>query len=203
MKTLLVVDIQPEYNDWIKFLPDFVKYVNRTKNNVVFLYNGAETMDMVNESDYQWWLTAYGVKERVIDSATFYDKGYAFFRNCMDRGLDHDEIVGLVKLMYDKGVNDSRDLDEDFWEEYVAQFGSQDFREAVEKSEDCIYIPELMDFLNRYDDIIICGGGEHQCLKEVEIALEALGKKYKRLQEYIYSDGGNIINEYEYKIGGL
>ena len=81
MKTLLVVDIQPEYNDWIKFMPDFVKYVNRTKNNVVLLYNGAETMDMVNESDYQWWLNAHGLRQRVIDSATFYDKGYAFFRN--------------------------------------------------------------------------------------------------------------------------
>ncbi len=202
MKTLLVVDIQPEYKDYIYFIPDFVKYVNRTKNNVVFLYNGADTLGMIPEPEYQEWLTEKGVRDNVVYNATFYDKGYAFFRNCMDRGLDHDEIVGLVKLMYEKGVNDSRDLDEDFWEEYVAQFGSQDFREAVEKSEDCIYIPELMDFLTNYDDIILCGGGEHQCLKEVEIALDALGKKYKRLEQYIYEQGGNI-DYYEYNIGGL
>jgi len=191
--SLIVVDIQPEYQSYIPFLREFVAYINKTKQPITFLYNGHDTLGMVTESDYKWWLIENGVDEDVIDSATFYDKGYAFFRNCMDKGIDHDDTVGLVKLMYESGVNDSRDLNEDFWDEYVAQNGSEHLREAMEGSEDCINIPDLMDFLQDYNNITICGGGIEQCLKEVEIALDALGKKYKVLHQYTYQKGGRML----------
>jgi hypothetical protein len=197
--SLIVVDIQPEYQSHIPFLRDFVSYINKTKQPITFLYNGQETLGMVSESDYKWWLIENGVDEDVIDSATFYDKGYAFFRYCMDKGFDHDEIVGLVKLMYDSGVNDSRELDDEFWAEYIFEHeGSENLREALHYAEDCIHIPDLMDFLQPYTNITICGGGVEQCLKEVEIGLDALGKKYKVLHQYTYQKGGKML-----KTGGI
>lgn len=202
MKTLLVVDIQPEYKDYIYFIPDFVKYVNRTKNNVVFLYNGQDTLGMIPEPEYQEWLTEKGVRDNVVYNATFYDKGYAFFRYCIDSNIDTQSIVNLVKFMYEKGVNDSREQTQEFWNEFVEKYGNQNLRDLLEYSDDMLYMPDLMDFLTNYDDIILCGGGNEQCLKEVEICLMALGKKYKRLEQYIYEEGGNI-EDYEYTIGGL
>lgn len=191
--SLVVVDIQPEYQSYIPFLRDFVAYINKTKQPITFLYNGHDTLGMVTESDYKWWLMENGVDEDVIDSATFYDKGYAFFRYCMDSGVAHDEIVGLVKFMHQNGVNDTRDLEEDFWNEYIAQNGSNDIRELMEFSSDCINIPDLMDFLQPYNNITLCGGGIEQCLKEVEIGLDALGKKYKVLHQYTYQKGGMML----------
>lgn len=191
--SLIVVDIQPEYKSYIPFLNEWVAYINKTKQKITFLYNGHETLGMVTESDYQDWLVDIGVDEEVVYNATFYDKGYAFFRYCMDIGTDNDEIVGLVKFMHQSGVNDTRDLDDAFWDEYVAQNGSKDLRETMQHSQDCINIPDLMDFLQGYNNITLCGGGINECLKEVEIALDALNKKYKVLTQYVYQKGGRTL----------
>jgi hypothetical protein len=47
-------------------------------------------------------------------------------------------------------------------------------------------IYEVMDFLKKYNNIILTGGGINECLKEVEIALLALDKPYRILKEYTY-----------------
>ena len=49
-----------------------------------------------------------------------------------------------------------------------------------------INIPDLMDFLKRYSNIVLTGGGINECLKEVEIALNSLDKPYKVLTQYTY-----------------
>jgi arabinogalactan endo-1,4-beta-galactosidase len=43
-----------------------------------------------------------------------------------------------------------------------------------------------MDELVKYNNIIMCGGGINECLKEVEIALNALGKPFKVLTQFTY-----------------
>lgn len=100
--------------------------------------------------------------------------------------VDEDKIVGLIKLMVREGVNDSRDLDEEFWDKFISEYGHDDVRELLEYSDDCVNIPELMDELSDYNNIILCGGGINQCLKEVEIALMSLDKNYSVLTKYTY-----------------
>lgn len=190
-KDLLVVDIQPEYKDGFDtWLPDFIDFINTNYenfNSVTFFYNGAETIGMIDDREYRYWLFENGLEENIVfDGANFYDKGYAFFRYCMDMGEDEEEIANLVKYMSHKGVNDSRDLDEEFWNGFVQAFGGESVRELLEFSDDCIHIPELMDELKRYNNIVICGGGEYECLKEVHIALDALDKPYQTLRNYVY-----------------
>jgi hypothetical protein len=184
-KTLINVDIQPEYESAIHFLPQWVKFLNKTNASIIFLYNGGQ-MGMISESEYAHWLFQLGVKERVLNSSQFYDKGYAYFRYCIDSAINEDEIVSLIKFMIHKNINDSRDLDEEFWDDFVETYPYEDIRDLLEFSDDMINIPDLMDFLKYKNNIVLTGGGIYECLKEVEIALMALDKSYQILNEFTY-----------------
>jgi hypothetical protein len=190
-KHLVVVDIQPEYASYFgkSFLREFVIFLNENYENLAdltFLYNGADTLGMISEHDYQYWWIENGLEEHIVNSATFYDKGYAFFRYCMDSSIDEDQIVNLVKYMIEKDVNDSRELDEEFWNEFVERFGNEDIRDLLETSDDMINIPDLMSFLSNYRGVVLCGGGVNECLKEVEIALQALDKPFTLMTKFTY-----------------
>lgn len=190
-KTIINVDIQPEYQNWISFnLNNWVNFINQNgeQNNIVFLYNGADTMGMVEEYEFQNWLIELGIDEIIIENATFYDKGYAFFRYCMDNSIDEDNIVDLVKYMVKHSITDSREIDNEMWNNFMSETNHtlQDVRELLENADDMINIPDLMDFLSNYSNIVLTGGGINECLKEVEIALLALDKPYNILSQYTY-----------------
>lgn len=189
-KHLVVVDVQPEYQDYIGGMThSLIEYINenyQSMSNLTFLYNGADTLGMIDEHEYKMWWLQNGLDEDILYEANFYDKGYAFFRYCMDEGIDDEQISNLVKYMIEKGVNDSRELDEEFWNEFVQRFGNEDIRELIEFSDDCISIPDLMDELSNYNNIVLCGGGINECLKEVEIALDALDKPYQTFSKFTY-----------------
>jgi hypothetical protein len=193
-KTIISVDIQPEYSKYILFnLNTWVDMINQHDGQIVFLYNGYDTLGMVEESEYKNWLYELGVNEEIVyDSATFYDKGYAFFRYCIDSDIDDEDIVGLVKMMIEYDINDSRELNQEFWDEFISRYGKDHVRELLEFSDDCINIPDLMDFLRRYSNILLCGGGQNECLKEVEIALMALDKPYTKMDSYIYEKNNRL-----------
>lgn len=189
-KTIVNVDIQPEYKNSIPFLKKWVNFINNSssENTIVFLYNGAETLGMIDLYSYQEWLIDYGISEDVIQNSIFFDKGYAFFRYCMDNSIDEDNIVDLVKFMLKHNINDSRDIDENMWNNYMVEMNrtQDDVRDLLEEADDLISIPDLMDFLSNYNNVVLCGGGISECLKEVEIALLCLDKNYSILSEFVY-----------------
>ena len=190
---LISVDIQPEYQDYLSFdLQDYLQFLNENielMSSLTFLYNGADTLGMVSESEFQYWLVENGFEEDNLNYARFYDKGYAFFRYCMDEGIDDDDIVELVQYMVAKDINDTRDIDEDMWNDFMASTGNDQsvVRDLLESASDMINIPDLMDFLRNYGGkIVLTGGGINECLKEVEIALMALRKPYNVLTRFTY-----------------
>lgn len=190
-KTIINVDIQPEYESYLSFnLHSWIEFLNHASNNnqIVFLFNGADTLGMISESDYRMWLLENGLDEYVLDTAVFYDKGYAFFRYCMDSGIDEDSIVDLVKFMMNNDINDSRDIDEEMWNDFMVQTNhdKSDVRDLLEHADDMIHIPDLMEFLKNYNNIVLTGGGINECLKEVEIALMALNKPYNMYSKFTY-----------------
>lgn len=187
-KTLMNIDIQPEYADGINFhLPTWGEMCNEHRGTLIFLYNGYDTLGMISEEEYKHWLYEQAeITEETMDRAIFYDKGYAFFRYCMDNGLGDDEIADLVKFMLQRDINDSRDMTQEFWQEYMELHNNIDIKDLLEPAQDAINIPALMDFLQSYNNIVICGGGENECLKEVEIALKALNKPYDVYRQYVY-----------------
>jgi hypothetical protein len=192
-KDLVIIDIQPEYENVFSFdISEFTAFLNENINNfssVTILYNGYDTLGMINEYDYKEWLLENGLEEENLNGITFYDKGYAFFRYCMDSDIDHDLTTALVKWMYNNNINDSRDIDSDIWdtiEQELEGVSTQDIRSLLENSGDMINIPDLMDELKHLNNIVITGGGLEECLKEVEIALNALEKEYDILHNFTY-----------------
>ena len=197
---LVVVDIQPEYQKAFGFKPhEFVNHLmNADYDMIYYLYNGTDTVGGVSEDELKNWIAEnsdldYEEAYKMMDTMEFYDKGYAFFRYCIDEGIDNDNIVALIKFMIEKDINDSRDLDEEFWGEFVDRYKEYldlnpvDVRELLEFSGDMINIPDLMDFLkNIRGKITLVGGGLEECLKEVVIALQALDKQYKIDSEWTY-----------------
>lgn len=193
-KTILNVDIQPEYANYIGFnMDEWVNMINQHDGRIVFLYNGYDTLGMIKEDEYKHWLYELGINEDIIyDFAIFYDKGYAFFRYCIDNSIDDEEIVGLVKMMIEYNINDTRELDEEFWDVFIQRYGRENVRELLEFSDDCINIPDLMDFLTGLSNILICGGGKNECLKEVEIALMVLDIPYEKMNSFIYEKNEHL-----------
>ncbi len=90
--------------------------------------------------------------------------------------------------MVKHNINDSRDIDEDMWNNYMEETNhdQEDVRELLENAGDMINIPDLMDFIKNYSNIVLTGGGINECLKEVEIALLALNKEFTILNKYTY-----------------
>lgn len=190
-KTIINVDIQPEYSKAINFnINQWVDFINKSSSNnrIVFLYNGADTLGMISESDFQMWLLELGIDEDVIEKAIFYDKGYAFFRYCMDSGIDETNVADLIKFMIRHDINDSREIDENMWNSFMEETNHSlsDVRDLLENADDMISIPDLMEFISRFNNIVLTGGGINECLKEVEIALLALDKPFNILKEYTY-----------------
>lgn len=189
-KRLIVVDVQPEYEKAFgRMHYELFSYINENYSELgglTFLYNGYDTLGMISEEEYRMWLVDCGLDEDIAYEVELYDKGYAFFRFCIDNDIEHDSIVNLVRYMYDNGVNDSRDLDEEFWNGFVDDYGDENIRELLEYAGDCISVPDLMDYLSRLNNIVLVGGGINECLKEVEIALDALGKNYQTWDKFTY-----------------
>lgn len=188
-KHLVVVDIQPEYESgFAGWLPEFINFLNTSYNQLhklTFLYNGAETLGMIEEGEYKSWWYEQGLDEDIVYGSYFYDKGYAFFRYCLDE-IGEDETTNLVRHMLANDVHDSRELDDTFWTTFIETYGNDDVRELMEFSDDAINIPDLIDEVRNYGDIVLCGGGVNECLKEVEIALNAINKPFNKLNNYTY-----------------
>ncbi len=63
---------------------------------ILFLFNGPD-LEFPDEDELKQWYYENGLKEEVIHSSDYYDKGYAFFRYCMDSDIKHEDTVKLVK----------------------------------------------------------------------------------------------------------
>jgi len=189
-KHLIVVDIQPEYkSSFGNMSEELAEYINENYQNLdglTFFYNGYDTLGMIEENEYRNWWYEQGLNEDIAFNVSMYDKGYAFFRFCIDSGIEDQSIVNLVKHMINHDVNDSRELDEEFWSSFIEVYGDEDVRELLEFSDDCLNIPDLMDELRGLSNIVLTGGGVNECLKEVEIALDALDKQYTVWGRFTY-----------------
>jgi hypothetical protein len=188
-KDIISVDIQKEYQSYFTFYPgDWGRFLTKNweGNNIVFLYNG-ESMGMTNEGGYKDWLLNY-INYELLDDATYYDKGYAYFRFCMDEGIDDKATVDLIKYMIKHNIKYSREIDKEMWEGFMKETGHtrQEVRDLLEIAEDMIWVPEVMEEMKKYNNPLLMGGGINECLREVELALMALNKPYKIYKKFTY-----------------
>lgn len=195
--TLIVVDIQPEYESGFEFdtfaFTQYLIDMSQT-HDILYLYNGEE-LGMISEQELKRWLDEEAMFDehlmKILENKTeFYDKGYAYFRSCIDEGFAEEFITDLVSFMWDNGVRDTRDIDKEMWKKYINNVSDLNFRmvDMLRDHNEILYLPELMDKLNdeNPNNITMVGGGRSECLKEVEIAMNALGLNYKLNKEFVY-----------------
>lgn len=193
-KNLICVDIQPEYRRHFGFSEyEFGNFLNEQFSivkDLYLIYNGPE-LGFPGEEDYRMWLSQEcEVNEETLYGIHFVDKGYAFFRYCMDSNIDHEITADFIRFMYENGINDSRDMNRPMWTKFLRSEKRKDRKtiyELFKHTSDCVYIPDLMDKLKSISGpICLCGGGLNECLKEVEIAFMALNKPYEIYEKFVY-----------------
>lgn len=128
MATLLIIDIQNTYIDFIKKtsiiedLPEFSK----NYNNIYYLFDSVSGQEYYSELPIEW------IDNEENDDVIFSDrfnkvieKQYGFFRDIMDSGvLNDEELVDLIKFMIKYNITDGRDIKENeeildlYWNSY-------------------------------------------------------------------------------------
>ena len=176
MATLVICDIQPEYENYLSFdLYDFIKYLNYVATryeNVVYFYNGYSTLGMIREDELRWWLYEAGLSEKAMEGILFVDKGYAFLREAMDSNVSYTNIVKALRLMSESNLDDSRFLPENIQKKLL--------------NNKSIFWNESFDIMQEYKSLVFIGGGKDECLKELQLGAKALWIKYRFNKKFVY-----------------
>lgn len=188
----IIVDIQPEYQNGIHFkLYEFVDYLLKLVNNnkrVLYYYNGKDTLGMSSKEEIiHWLLEHYNIEnfEDEYDSiyTTLYrniiwiDKGYGFLRDFMDSGIFEDVIIKVIRYMAINRIYSSGLIDE----EELNKITNTDLR-----SNEINLPPFRIDLLKQFSGSYIMGGGKNECLREVQLIMNAFNIKYTTFSKFVY-----------------
>lgn len=178
---ILVCDVQPAYHHRCKFItPKICELLNNQTGRRVVLFNGEGTTDDDTLSVIEYYIEN-GLDQGQIDNIEFIEKEYGFFRSWMDYGVSDSVIIKVVRAMVMQRTHDSRYL------ELSTILTPAEFDE-VPQIDDCIYLPSFLDFklLKNLSPFFMMGGGEKECLREIELICNSLNIKYKRIKNLIY-----------------
>lgn len=186
-KDCIVCDIQPMYEKWQGFKTyDFTDFLNTQTKNVMYYYNGPNTVGDDTEDDIKWWLIENGLDEDKLNDITFFDKGYAYFRSFMDEGIPVHTIIKMVRHMYKSREWDSRDTDNETWEKVLGRDYNDDVEQMLDSGE-MINAPDIdIRDLRNHSGGYIVGGGKRECLAELQILMSAFNIKAKEFRRFVY-----------------
>lgn len=209
----IVVDVQPSYAAWILNDIDMEKlgvFLKSQKSPTLMFVNADETGmtdDNIEWDIVPWWNeNIFGEDENYdegIDSfwnrTKVIDKGYGYLRGWMDLEVEPSLIIKVIRAMYQAKVNDSRDLidveDYDWrseeWQEYVDKFFGDDVDPQILHNVLSYPDPISVEWtsvaqLKKFSGAYIMGGGRNECLREVELLMNAFNIKYKRIEDFVY-----------------
>jgi len=208
---VICVDVQPEYNggSWPPANPKFVQIMNfvQKQTGPVLFFVNAEDQGLSGDSIQQiqqFWDETLGTEgeegedengdyyynepESPIDWRRFeiVDKGYGYLRSWMDHGIEPSTIIATIREMYAQKVSDTRDLE---FPAFNRRTTTQSLIQgAIEEMEDD---PMTVGWasvgqLKRYNGAYLVGGGREECLREVELLMNAFNIKYKRIDSLVY-----------------
>lgn len=194
-RPVIVVDVQPAYHEYSTIdMPELCEFLAKQQSKILMFVNADETgmtEDNVEHDIFPFWEehfedAGYDFYEDGLNKMTFYDKGYGHFRAWMDEGVPESVIIKTIRLMYQQKVTDSRELfDGEDSDDYVEQM------EALGVDESMLDDPLTVEWtsvgqLKEYDGCYIMGGGRDECLREVELLMNAFNIKYKRIEKFVY-----------------
>ena len=185
--TVILVDFQPAYStfnpgDYDPAIQAAVDYINKKQPQVTAFFNGEDVGTEDTAEEVFWHYVEHGLDEDLAHLFTFKEKVYAWFRNWMDEGVDDAMIIKVARYLVMNDLNDSRDIDDESWLHLVGEdFQYYDDREMN------IYIPEIsIADLKRLSGALLGGGGDHECLAEIRLLMNAFNIKYKQVAEWTY-----------------
>lgn len=106
----------------------------------------------------------------------------------MDPGVPDDVIIRLIREMYKQRVTDSRDLwsgqDDEEYRTNMLQMGMPDYLYYFDNaiSVEWTSVAQLKRFSGSY----IVGGGRNECLKEVQLLMNAFNIRYRVIEKFVY-----------------
>jgi hypothetical protein len=191
----IVVDVQPAYtasppvDNPMYWNEELMAFLN--KQGPILAFVNADDQMLTNDtitSVQQFWQDK-GFNPDRWNSTEIVDKGYGYFRAWMDQAVQPDVIIKVIRTMYQQKVTDSRELfdgdeSDNYQEQMTALLGN-----AWE--EWMISDPLLVEWtsvsqLKKYNGAYIMGGGRDECLREVELLMNAFNIKYKRIEDFVY-----------------
>lgn len=202
---LLIVDVQPEYNNWCSnILPGVQQLIEKCKARVVIVYNdfggGDEMFDVqnylggVSEEDmygnYNDETDEYDEPEQTVlqqklQQATYYQKEFGFLRPFMDQAISDAVIIEVLREMYQRKVTDSRSMELDSMSERVQH---EIDRAGIGWDDEGIYLQDWLPItmLKQLSPFYMVGGGRNECLREIELICNAFNIRYTRINSLIY-----------------
>jgi len=205
----IVVDVQPEYsgiNDGAEnpVFKQIIQFVNRQTGPVLMFVNAEDqglSGDTISSIQYYWEDTLNPNEFNYDDPNytgpinwsrfTIVDKGYGFVRAWMDDGGDPALVIKMIRKLYQEKENDSRMLfggeDDPNYEVRMREFVGPGFMPWMLSDPitvNWISVAQLKKFNGAY----LVGGGRNECLREVELLMNAFNIRYKRIDRLVYGD---------------
>jgi hypothetical protein len=141
------------------------------------------TTDTVSDIMVYWTDSGF---QKDWDTVEIIDKGYGYLRSWMDQGVSDKSIQKAIRIMYQKKISDSREIVEDMDDSVAAER----WREILNDGsipDDMIAVNWLsVSKLKAFSPFYLVGGARDECLKEVELMLNAFNIRYKRIDSLIY-----------------
>ncbi len=199
--SVIVVDVQPAYSRGNERLFEgIIRFVNNQTGAVLMFVNAEQDMmtdDTVDDIKAYWEDTIRGEKVDLEENPhpinwsrfQIVDKGYGYFRSWIDQGISDRTIIKTIRLMYQNKVNDSRELFggelSDGYAEKFEQFVGPEFEHWMLSDGITVNWTSVAQ-LKRFSGSYIVGGGRNECLREVELLMNAFNIKYRRISSMVY-----------------
>jgi len=190
---VIVVDVQPEYSgmndgDENSVFTQIIQFVNHQTGPVLMFVNAEDqglSGDTVQSIREYWDDSGFAPENwRRVQIA---DKGYGYLRSWMDSGIEPATIIATIRELYQQKKTDSRELQFPASNRRTPQqsliMGAMQEMEDDPISVNWTSIAQLKRFSGAY----IVGGARDQCLREVELLMNAFNIRYKRIDSLVYT----------------
>ncbi len=203
---VICVDVQPAYDNPVN--QKIINFVTKQTGPVLFFVNAQDTGttdDHLSDIEQYWEERAPGYQpeeEGEDENGDYYykeaqgainwsrfqvvDKGYGYFRAWMDHGIEESTIIATIRELYRQKVNDTRELE---FPPFNRRTATQSLIQgAIEEMDGDPLIVEWTSIaqLKKFSGAYLVGGGRNECLREVELLMNAFNIRYKRIDSLVY-----------------
>lgn len=207
----IVVDVQPHYCEDrprsfvsapTSICYKIIDFVTRQTGPVLMFVNAEntgltyDTIENIKKYWEEYWgyseedlLAGFVQSENPINWNRFeiVDKGYGYFRAWMDNNIPDNIIIATIRELYQQKKYSTDQLE--FDDENLSPI-QKTIKQTIENMQ---YDPLSVEWtsvaqLKKFSGAYIMGGGRNECLREVELLMNAFNIKYKRIDSLVYGN---------------